>query len=599
MIGSQRRLLIRSTSDDHDYVAGFASRSGNGPLVSFLRRHPFTSFHILEGVFGKNVMKTLLDRESKELRKVKIPGLDVFYAQKKEPDATLLGCHRREAARHFVLAGMGSEAVCSGISPGFEADGEFYWDNKDGVPWWRIWVEVGGCAPEALPFIVNPPEEYGDQVRDLVLVSDIERLDLLAAQIENRWGGRHEVSLWQIGSDANRSVRPKSKGVKKLWKPYRRADVEALIRQRQRGSHHKSYLGKIGCQLSADDWAMLIEIGNNPFFTAYELSYLWTDTFKGVQMGLERVSRLENLGLLETARDAGPRYLTEGRKVLTWRALDLLAEHWGTTAEIMRRFHPWPQREDSKGKGHVEYSTMWASYLNKHECLTRRFVLALLFGARCVTNLIGGAEVEVDTTIGSRILCRNQAMAPYGEMTSVAPDARVRVEIWQRGWLEGATTARRSIERRTLLIEADRSTIPAEKLKDRMDRYATVWKSLAPQRPALVWVIDGSPFREKQVLDMMRERKLDGWTVILERLILPEDDPWWLVHPPTSLSKRGSQVGLRYESIRGMAPWRTIWMTPDRVGYQPLLGLKPWTGRRLHGNVVGLREKSLVEYKTT
>jgi hypothetical protein len=568
-------------------------------LVSFLRRHPFTSLCLLEGVFGKNGIQVLLDRESKGLRQVVVPGMGVCYAQKQEPDATLLGCHRREAARRFVLEGMGSEAVRSGISPGFEADGEFYWDNKEGVPWWRIWVDVGGCAPEALPFIVNPPEEYGDQVRDIVLVSDIERLDLLAAQIESRWGGRSEVRLWQIEADVNRSVRPMRRGAKERWKPYRKVDVDALIRQRQRGSHHKSYLGKIGCQLSPGDWAMLIEIGNNPLFTAYELAYLWADTFRCVHTGLERVSRLESLGLLESARDAGPTYLTEGRKVLTWRGLELLTEHWGTTAEMMRRFHPWPQREDSKGKGHIEYSTRWASYLNKHECLTRRFVLALLFGARCVTNSIGGAEVEVDTTIGSRILCRNQATSPDGGMTSVAPDARVRVEIWQRGWLEGVTTASRSIERRTLLIEADRSTIPAEKLEDRMDRYATVWKSLTLERPALVWVIDGSPFREKQILDMMRERELDGWTVILERLILSEDDPWWLVHPPTSLSKRGSRVRLRYESMGGIAPWRTIWMTPARVGYQPFLGVKPWTGRRLQRNGVGLREKSLVEYKTT
>ncbi len=73
---------------------------------------------------------------------------------------------------------------------GLEADGEFCWQDGAGTQWWRIWVDIGGCAPEALPFIVRPPKAYGKQVRDVVPTSDLHRLDLLAAQIEHNWSGK-------------------------------------------------------------------------------------------------------------------------------------------------------------------------------------------------------------------------------------------------------------------------------------------------------------------------------------------------------------------------------------------------------------------------
>ena len=43
-----------------------------------------------------------------------------------------------------------------------------------------------------------------------------------------------------------------------------------------------------------------------------------------------------------------------------------------------------------------------------------------------------------------------------------------------------------------------------------------------------------------------------GWCFI-------EDHNWWTTHIPVSMNVGRLNVGLKYEAIGGMAPWREIW----------------------------------------
>ncbi len=323
---------------------------------------------------------------------------------------------------------------------------------------------------------------------------------------------------------------------------------------------------------------MLVEVGNNPLFTTFELAYLRDGALRAIRKELDRLQQLGALGLIKTADDVGPRCIHEGRKILTWRGIELLAEYWGTSIDVMQRLHPWPQKKDVKGMGHVEYATRWASKTGMHQHLTREFALALLGGARRVSNGRGEVRIRIDTTIASRIVFKIEQSAGEASVSLVAPDARAQAEFWRCGWVDGQRMPPHLLDRHALLIEVDRGTVPLTRLAQRLDRYAAIWRSLERQKPALVWVIDGSPFREKQILDMMREQNIHGWTATIERLVLPQEDTWWLIHPPVNPSRPDCMVELRWNTVGGMAPWRCVWMSTDETGYQPFLGKEPWRG---------------------
>jgi len=412
-------------------------------------RHPFSSRSLLENVFGEGVLRVLLEKEAGQFREIDIPDLGPCYALKDEPNASILGVHRREVARWFVLSRIGSDAVRSGLSPGLEADGEFCWQDGAGTQWWRIWVDIGGCAPEALPFIVRAPKVFGEQVRDVVLTSDLHRLDLLAAQIEHNWNSKQDVHLWVSDSEAQRTARPRVGKKLRKWTRHSDKDIKKHIRKRM----------------------------NNPLFTTFELAYLHDDTLRAVRKELFRLQQLGALGLIKTADDVGPRCIHEGRKILTWRGIELLAEYWGTSIDVMQRLHPWPQKKDVKGMGHVEYATRWASKTGMHQHLTREFALALLGGARRVSNGRGEVRIRIDTTIASRIAFKIEPAAGETSVSWVVPDASAQAEFWRCGWVDGERMPPHLLDRRTLLIEVDRGTVPFTRLTHRLDRYAAIWRS--------------------------------------------------------------------------------------------------------------------------
>jgi hypothetical protein len=331
--------------------------------------------------------------------------------------------------------------------------------------------------------------------------------------------------------------------------------------------------------------------------TNYEVAYIVSDQKRKMEHIIERIRHLEGMDLIQTAETGHIKDQIQDRKILTPLALEMLAGYWGTTTEIMHKFHPWPQKKERPSRERWEYSTGWLSRLSDHQNLVNQFVLALLYGARCVSNAIGGATVEIGTTIGSRILYRGN-VGRHDEGTKVlVPDASVDATMWRRGWLDGATTKYDlPVARRGLLIELDRGTIGLTEIGRRIEKYGEVWRSLQGRQPALVWVIDGSPYRESRIIEMMREAELEGWTVTMERLLLPKGDPWWVIHSPAKLNSSGVRMGLSYKAIGGMAPWREVWHFTLERGMQPFMRVKPWEGReRSEGRLRG-EERGWMRY---
>jgi len=574
-----RRRMPRKTS------SGMAER---GELWEFVRRHPFISRETLEALHGKDLVQAMLEESARWLKVVEVKGLGACYADRDEPMSTLMDVRRAEVARRFALRVMGKGAIFASVAPGFEADGEFFWRDH----WCRVWVDPGGCAPEALRFVRMPPREFGPEVRDLVVTLDGSRLESLASQVELSWGGGRKVHVMHAPSDRYRVARPRARAMRtKPWKPYGREDVDTHVRSRQRGARKRSLLAGVAKDLDDKDWGLLVEAGNIPLMTRYELAYLQADDLPQMKETIERLAALERAGLLETANSPMAQDRLEDRKVLTSLGLELLAAHWGTTITNMVRMHPWPQIVDRE-TGRPRYGLAWLRYFGDHYRLVRQFGLALVFGARCVSNAIGEVDARLVTTIGGRLLYRSNKGKGEGNRAGVVmPDGLVWARITQRGWMDGVASAPKPVCEHTLWLEVDRSTMGLARVAEKLDGYARIWASVKSSKPALVWVIDGLPSREVRVLQMMKERGIDGWTATVQRLKLPKDDAWWFVNTAATGSAGGSRVGVSHDSVGGMAPWREIWKAVDGPGEKPLLGHQPWRKRELRRSPPGKGEQ--------
>lgn len=563
-------------------------------LGGFVMRHPFVSRKLMDEVFGREIAQEMLDTADGQLIRVEVKGRGLCLADRHEPMSTLMDLDRAEMARWYVLRVMGREAVAASLAPGFEADGEFLWNER----WWRVWVDPGGCAPEALRFIQSPPREFGEEVQDLVVTADASRMDTLARQVELTWGGGKKVLVMHTGGQLHRVARPRALMVqRRAWKPYGRQELAAQVRMRQRGNTKRSLMASVAMGMDEQDWSLVVEAGNVPLMTRYELSYLQTDEADQVRDLIERLGALEAAGLLETPRSGAVRDQLEHRKVVTSLGLEMLAAHWGTTVSNMMKMHPWPQVVDRRTK-RPAYGLGWLGSRSEHQRLVRQFALALVQGARSVSNSLGEAQVRIVTTIGSRLLYRDRRKGEEKQVGVVKPDGLAWVRIEQRGWMDGEASAAKPLCERTLWLEVDRATMRPDRVAARMDGYARIWESLGPMRPALAWLIDGSPGREAQILRMMRERGIDGWTLLKERAVLPENDLWWVRQVPASRDGRGLRVGLKYEAFGGMAPWREIWCTTSSWGQRPLLGAQPWRERELRRSPPRKGEQEWIKYKS-
>ena len=565
-----------------------------GELWEFVRRHPFVCRQTLDALYGQDIVTAMLKDAQAWLTAVEVKGKGTCIAETREPMSTLMDLERTEIARQYALGVMGKEAVMASLAPGFEADGEFLWKDR----WWRMWVDPGGCAPEALRFVQSPPKDFGAEVQDLIVTPDASRMDSLARQVELTWGGGKKIFVMHTGGQLHRVARPRSLvAQRKAWKPYGAEELATHIRERQRGSHKRSLMASSAKKMDGVDWGLLVEAGNVPLMTRYELAYLQTDVSERTKDLIGRLAALEEAGLLETARSPVARDQLENRKVLTTLGLEMLAAHWGTTVNNMVRMQPWPQVVDGK-TGRPEYGLAWLASFGEHHRAVRQFALALVHGARCVSNNLGEVQIKVVTTIGSRLLYRDQRRKAGEKQTGVVkPDGLVWARIEQRGWLDGDASGPKTVSENTLWLEVDRGTVPLARLTVKIDGYGKIWQSLRPMKPVLVWLVDGSPGREVQILNLMRERGIDGWTVLKERLVLDADDLWWLQHVPVAGDWGRSKVGLKHDAFGGMAPWREIWNTTSGWGEKPLLGVQPWKKRELRRSLPRKAEQECITYK--
>ncbi len=68
---------------------------------------------------------------------------------------------------------------------------------------------------------------------------------------------------------------------------------------------------------------------------------------------------------------------------------------------------------------------------------------------------------------------------------------------------------------------------------------------------------------------MLDDTDINGWTVLLERLVLEREDPWW----DRFSHKEGV---LSYHKHGGLAPLRNIWRKPGDYELHYLLDHVPW-----------------------
>ena len=88
----------------------------------------------------------------------------------------------------------------------------------------------------------------------------------------------------------------------------------------------------------------------------------------------------------------------------------------------------------------------------------------------------------------------------------------------------------------------------------------------------LVWIIGGTPWREKEILKKLEDAGINGWTVLFERWMLDKEDPWW-----DRFSHKEGTLG--YNKHRGMAPLRKIWRKAGDYKMHYFLDHKPWEGK--------------------
>ena len=545
--------------------------TNGGDLVSFLARNPYCSHAFLVRLYGERTFPLLVASAGRRLRIVTVKGPGRCYACLEEPLAELVRIGTLERTRHAVLDIMGPDAVLSGLSPGREADQEVPWQNR----WWRIWVDPGGCDPEALACFARTVRR-GSQVSDVLLSAERERIAGLVAEVKRR-GSFPGCTVLHPESGLSQRVDPAVLTRKsKPWKPCGAEQVQTLIRTRRRNRIQDSRLGNLARELDPGDWQLLTAAGQIPLLTRYELAYLGSDRVQAIRQVLDRTKQLEARALIETARSPIAYDQLEERKVLTSRGLALLAAHWGISAEHLCARQPWPLALEGK-RARPVYKLDWLGTFGEHYRRVRQAALALLFGARCVLTPKGGVRITIRTTIAGRFLYTPASGKRKQHRAWVQPDAVLTAALYKRGWKEGVCTrAEQPGPHATLLLEIDRGTMSRTRLAEKLDRYREIWPVIPVSCPALVWVIDGSPYRESWLLRAMKTRGLTGWTVLADRLTLPEDHPWWLSHLPVSMGGEGLRTGLPYASYGGLAPWRAVWCGTGTQGQGPLLGARPW-----------------------
>ncbi len=548
------------------------SLSEENSLSSFLYNHPWTSRPVLEFIFGSKFEKLA---KPKETRKVIVPGVGKCWGVKQEKLSSLPGVRRREQAKKYLLRNYGKDALWMGGSPGPWGADLLARVGEERKFWIRVWVDNEGAAVDALRFLHPVPARFAPNLADLIMTGSIERAELIKRQLEILWkrGNKNALIYYcqedgylRFGNDhslsGNGPIGPtlKIEEVKKT--------LASLRWNRLENIRHDQNAGKLFLSLSEVDFALLKYVGDNPLYSTDDLSllvsssitgdYAYERLLKAKSKAKARYLSLDEQGLLETA---APPML--GKK-LSALGLEVLAKYWGVEQESMRRFHAWPQKK--AGKAGLIYSERALTYIKDHTRLVQQFVFGLIDNAWRLQEEHGGVDVYLETIIGKRVYFRDLAT---GLHDWVIPDAAIDLAYWRKTWRDGHVHDPKIIfSEARLFLEMDRATYPITRLTARIQKYGRVWRSLAGN-PVQIWVIDGSPWREKEILEMLKDAGINGWTVSLDRLQLERGDPWWGRHS----YKEGV---LDFSKHGGLAPLRKIWRRAGDYELHYLLDHAPW-----------------------
>jgi hypothetical protein len=543
-------------------------------LVRFLFDYPWTSKPVLESVFGNGFKRLAKTRETRE---IEVPGVGTCWGIKQEKLSSVPGVRRREQAKFHLLAQYGKDSLWTGGSPGlWGSDLTALVGRNEKKYWVRIWVDNGGPTVEALSFLHRSIHWDRFPAKDIVITTSLDRAELIKRQVSAKWKrGKENLLIYAKNEDQylklNEYGRP-SPGIKTsapdLANEFQ-AELVSSRWQRLENKRHDQIIGKHFLSLWKVDFEILAYVGNNPNFNLDEIAYLLTYGSTGT-LGVDNkekenqhvvVSRLEkllSLGLIEQARAP-----LVGIKVSP-SGLEVLAKYWGITQERMRRFHAWPQKRS--GGGVIEYSENALSHIKDHTQDVQRFIFGLFDNARRLQKPYGGVDISLDTIVGKRIYFEDLATR---ELRWLIPDAAIVLSFWRRTWRDGQVHEPKIVfSSSRMLVEFDRATNPIDRLYERIKKYGRIWHQLSGN-PVLVWVIDGTPWREKEILEMLGEAGIPGWSVLVERLKLGQGDPWWEWH-------MGLDGELPYSKHQGFAPLRDVWRNTKDYELHPLLGHSPW-----------------------
>ncbi len=537
-------------------------------LVRFLYEYPWTSKPILESVFGSQFVNLA---KAKETRTVLVPEVGKCWGVKQEKLSSLPGVRRRELAKKYLINQYGQDTLWTGGSPGPWGSDLLARVGKQRKYWIRIWVDNEGPGVEALPFVNPVPARFAPNLVDLIITLSAERAELIKRQITSRWPkGKRSALIYYYSGGGYLSPCKYTSSLERgsNGRPLKTQEITKLLAgqrwERLKNLRHEQVIGKLFLEMHKVDLDLLKYVGDNPLFDIDGLATLVSSSVTGIDLAKvkekarQRFVCLEELGQIE---NTAPPLI--GKKVSSL-GMSVLSKYWGLSPDNMRRFHAWPQKKNDAGI--LEYSENALSFIKVHTREVQHFVFGLLDNAWRLHQDYGGVDVYLETIIGKRIYFQDLSS---GEFDWVIPDAAIDLSFWRRTWRDGHVHDPKIVfSSAQLFVEIDRATNPITRLAARIKKYGRIWHSLSVN-PVQVWVIDGTPWREKEILEMLEDAGIEGWTVLAERLVLGKDDPWW----ERFSNKEGV---LPFSKHHGCAPLRKIWRRVGDYDLHYLMDHAPW-----------------------
>ena len=523
-------------------------------LLDFLVRYPWSDMYFLRAFIKKPEL--ILEQNYSLIRNIEIKGIGKCFSINNETLNLVPGIWRFRIARAFSLNIFGPEVVFKGASPGPIADAELWFKEN----YFRIWVDMGGVAPESLRFVTNPPKDLGPNIYDIVVTMKKERVDYLSTQI-SMYFKHNDVKIFVFGEMKPETIHIfKTANTVNVWQGYSADHIDNFIKSRRSKSTHRLSVCKLAIKMSDTDWAALIGVGNNPTFSLEELSFALAENTDLIKRYGKSLNFLLENGLIQVKRK------NNNRLLLSPTGIEMISMYWGVDQEMMAKFNPWPIKKNEKGVH--RYSLGWADNIPEHTELTRRFVLSMIDCARRVTNNTGGINTNLVTIVGNRIIYKDEK----NDLSYVIPDGIVDISIFERVNDNKVSSGNRVVFTTRAFIEIDRASKSKSCLEEKIGRLSRAFKSFK-NKPTLLWVVDtDDPGREYLVIKELQEYPhIPAWTTTVQRMTVDPKSEWWFVNPNTVYE-------LPVASHGGMNPWQRIWFSNQdtSLSYKPLFNISPW-----------------------